>query len=197
MLKKKSIILFISFVLIALITWLIYFAWPHVDQSIEQNQANAPLVQENMSEAAAFAVAGAEVVIPGADLIDEEQQVISELGVPVQSSVMPNASDAPKAVVVNKKKMSEQVINITVADNKFTPDTFTVLAGAPVSLAFSSGDRKTHIISFRDEDMAAASFGISSNQTKAMTFNAPSEPGDYEFFCGVPGHEEVGVMHIK
>lgn len=195
--KKKIIILFILAIFVAIISLFAYSFWLAPETALETDKVNTPVSQnKNMQEAAAIAVSEATVVIPGADLINKEQQVISDLGVPVQISVMPNAPDAPKAVVVNKGKMSEQVIKITVANNEFTPKNFTVTAGAPVSLAFSSGDNKTHIISFREASMAAVAFGISPNQTKAMTFNAPSEPGEYEFFCGVPGHEETGIMNI-
>jgi uncharacterized cupredoxin-like copper-binding protein len=36
-------------------------------------------------------------------------------------------------------------------------------------------------------------------ETRAITFQAP-EPGEYEFYCDVPGHEargEVGTMIVE
>ncbi|MBN2884524.1 cupredoxin domain-containing protein [Patescibacteria group bacterium] len=193
MFKKKNIVVFLVLIFI-IVFFLIYVLLLKPDN--ETSIDNMQLAKE-MTLMQTKSTSTASVIVPGADLIDEQQQVVSEMGTVVQSSVMPNSPDAPKVVIVNKKKISEEVVLINIFDNKFVPNNFTVSANAPVSLAFSSGDKKTHIISFRKEAMAAVSFGISAGQTKAMTFNAPEEPGEYEFFCSVPGHGETGIMYVK
>lgn len=138
--------------------------------------------------------------LPGGDIINEEQIVVSSEGEPVKIDVMPNSPEAPKAVVVDKKKLPTEAVKIEVGDGKFTPENFTVKANAPVSLAFISTDKKVHVITFSDASLAALAFGVPAGQTKAMTFNAPSEPGVYDFHCDVPGHRaegELGTMTVE
>lgn len=138
--------------------------------------------------------------LPGGSLVNAEQQVVTELGEPVKMDVMPNNPAAPKAVDVTKKQLPKTAIKIDIKDDKFNPESFTVKAGAPVSLAFSSADKKVHIVTFSGSALAALSFGVGAGQIKAMTFNAPETPGRYEFTCAVPGHKadgEKGAMIVE
>ena len=188
--KKKIVIIAIIAVviLLAIGAWFVYRAiHSRTTASDQTNSVNA-----NMEKAAA--------VLPGGNKISVEQKVITDAGTAVKTEVMPNNSEAPKAVTVTKAELPEAAINIGISNDKFTPKTFTVKAGAPVSLAFSSLDKKVHVVVFSDSSLAALSFGISAGKIKAMTFNAPATPGKYEFKCDVPGHRtagEQGVMIVE
>jgi uncharacterized cupredoxin-like copper-binding protein len=53
---------------------------------------------------------------------------------------------------------------------------------------------------FNDPSLSAVAVGVSPRETRAITFNAPSTPGEYPFVCDVPGHAgrgEVGKMIVE
>lgn len=186
--KNKSVIL-VSILAVLLIAVIVWWRW-----SIAQKSNIQPVVPINTSASVDKAV------LPGGNKINAENKVVTAEGAPVKSDVMPNSPEAPKAVAVENKKLSEEVVKVEVGGNKFSPASFTVKAGAPVSLAFSSVDKKVHVITFGDPSLAALAFGVGSGQIKAMSFNAPSVPGSYEFHCDVPGHKaagEIGTMIVE
>ncbi len=187
--SKNKLTIVIILVALLVIIAIVWWRWSIAQKS--NIQSVAPI---NTSASADKAV------LPGGNKINAENKVVTAEGAPVKSDVMPNSPEAPKAVVVEPKKLSEAVVKIEVGNNKFSPASFTVKAGAPVSLAFSSVDKKVHVITFSDPSLAALAFGVGSGQIKAMSFNAPSAPGSYEFHCDVPGHKatgEIGTMIVE
>lgn len=186
MLNKKIIIVLLSLAVVVLVAVLFWKNGDNETEVVEVDTTKNPVANT--------------APLPGGNKVNEEQIVVTEAGTPVQVNVMPNNPEAPKAVVVAEKKLPQSAVQIKVGDGKFQPSTFTVQSGAPVSLAFSSNDNKVHVITFSDPSLAALSFGVGAKQTKAMTFNAPSQPGEYEFHCDVPGHRgagEVGKMIVQ
>ena len=68
----------------------------------------------------------------------------------MQIDVVPNNPETPKAGVVDKDKLSAKTIKVEMSNNAFKLKTFTVSAGAPVSLTFISTDKKVQVITFSD-----------------------------------------------
>ena len=186
--SKNRLTIFIILAALLVIIAIVWWRWSLVQKQNVQSPAtvNAPVVDK--------------AVLPGGNKINAENKVVTAEGTPVKSDVMPNNPEAPKAVVVEKNKLSEEVIKIEVGNNNFNPASFTVKAGNPVSLAFSSVDKKVHVITFSDPSLAALAFGVGAGQIKAMSFNTPLVPGSYEFHCDVPGHKaagEIGTMIVE
>lgn len=48
-------------------------------------------------------------------------------------------------------------------------------------------------------DVIAHTKLVNAGESETLTFNAPSEPGDYPYFCSFPGHNAMmkGVFHVK
>jgi plastocyanin len=98
-------------------------------------------------------------------------------------------------------------INVTITDYAYSPSTFTVPAGAEVTIkAINNGavehefaimKKGTSVIPpFGDKDEGNIFWeldGIEAGQTKSATFTAPTEPGEYEVICGLPNHIEQGM----
>lgn len=97
-------------------------------------------------------------------------------------------------------------INVTMTDFAFSPNTFTVPAGQPITInATNNGaSRHTFVIMKLGKDVGQ-SF-IAANQAdiywqtfvdaggnKSDTFTAPSTPGEYQIICDIPGHYEAGM----
>ena len=100
----------------------------------------------------------------------------------------------------------EYKFNIKLEEFKFIPDSFSVPAGAQVTLELENTGALEHelvimllgkqaTLPFDDDDESnifwEAELLPGTNQT--FTFVAPSEPGEYQLVCGTAGHLEQGM----
>jgi len=213
--NKKRLKIIVPLVLVALIILIIVFI------NFSKFKAQAPVgtnlpgqFQEELtalvtSELASVEYAiqtyetlsGATVEIPGASLVSKDNQVMTYTGEMADNTVEPGSALAPKSVIVNSKnELPVTAINLDISSSGFFPNTFTVEANSPVTLALTSVDNSAHVIAFDDPILKAVKFGVIGGEIRAMTFAAPSTPGTYSFFCEVPGHkerEEIGTMVVK
>jgi uncharacterized cupredoxin-like copper-binding protein len=104
-------------------------------------------------------------------------------------------------------KGNTATINVTLTDFKYSPTTFTVPAGATVTLnAKNDGSVEHEFAIMKLGTSVTAPFGdkdegniyweldeIQPGTTKTDTFTAPTEPGTYEIVCGLPAHIEEGM----
>ena len=140
-------------------------------------------------------------VVTGANLVTEDDIVITNTGEETRTDVKSSDPLAPKQTrpIDNPEELSAEVIKITMSTGSIEPAEFTVKAGSAVSLAVTSAD-KTHVFKFKDPLLKAVGVGIMGGETRAITFNAPETPGNYEIFCDIPGHEargEAAVMIVE
>jgi uncharacterized cupredoxin-like copper-binding protein len=88
----------------------------------------------------------------------------------------------------------------------FKPNTFTVAAGAPVTLNLKNSGTLEHSfiimqqgkdasVPFNEDDTANVFWEqkLPAQETNTFQFTAPTEPGTYEVVCGIPGHLEQGM----
>ncbi|MBI3738228.1 MAG: cupredoxin domain-containing protein [Chloroflexi bacterium] len=99
-------------------------------------------------------------------------------------------------------------LNVVVNDFSYTPTTFTVSAGVPVTLVVKNNGSTEHEFALMKKGTSVAPpFGdkdegniyweldeIAPGSTKTGTFTAPTEPGEYEIICGLAGHIEKGMV---
>ncbi|HMR99827.1 MAG TPA: cupredoxin domain-containing protein [Anaerolineales bacterium] len=98
-------------------------------------------------------------------------------------------------------------IDVTMTDFQFTPNSFTIPAGREITInAVNTGvvEHQFAILNFGAD--AGDEFGeedtqniywevkVPPGQTVALTFAAPSTPGEYSVVCGVPGHLMAGMV---
>lgn len=94
----------------------------------------------------------------------------------------------------------------TTNDLKFDPAEFTIPVNTDVTVTLDdSAGALPHNISIDDHKQnpglpnLKVSIDVAPGQTAKGTVNAP-QPGDYYFYCNVPGHEGAGMfgtMHVK
>jgi uncharacterized cupredoxin-like copper-binding protein len=158
--------------------------------------ASASLQEANIAN-----LQGAKVVVPGANAITTDNKVVNEKGVVTDNNAMPMTETAPKQTgFLNKDDVPQGVAGISVGNNKFSPNSFSTTAGAPTTFTLTGIDSYSHVIAFDDQSLAAIAILVGPGQTKAITFNAPTTPGEYTFRCASPGHAEageVGKMIVK
>jgi uncharacterized cupredoxin-like copper-binding protein len=146
----------------------------------------------------------AREIAPGTNLVTKDNIVVTDTGEPVKMNIDPASSEAPKET----GNLSEQdipddeyTVKLDVSASGFNPNTFTVSPGQLVNLVLTSTDDYVHIIKFEDEEaLLGALLGVAGGETKMKVWNAPTTPGEYRFFCSVPGHErrgEVGTMIVE
>lgn len=98
-------------------------------------------------------------------------------------------------------------IGVTLADFKFEPDSFTVPAGQEITLNAENTGNVVHSFvilqkdksvgtEFNEEDQINVYWEteIPAGGTKDTSFIAPSDPGEYEIVCHVPGHVQAGMV---
>lgn len=113
---------------------------------------------------------------------------------PIKLDVPPGSPDAPKqSPPVSRDSLLIGSPEIIAKDGKLTPQNFAVKEGEEITLAFTSGDKRTHILIFDDEALMAVAIGVGPNETRTIKFKVP-KAGVYTFSCSVPGHASAGEI---
>lgn len=211
--KSKKIFLVLGLVIIVIF---IAMAWvllkpksvstPNVtdDQKTTANQApgeTGPIEPTKITTTTVPELKDAKVVVPGANPISKDNKVLTMEGKPVKNDALPMAPEAPRQTLpVDVKTLPSEVVKINASSAGFVPNSFTVKKGQPVTLSLTSTDGYTHVIVFNDASLSAVAMGVAPNETRVISFNAPTTAGKYTFRCTVPGHEargESGTMIVQ
>ena len=98
-------------------------------------------------------------------------------------------------------------LNVTATDKGYDSLTYTVPAGAQVTLNMTNNGVVEHEFAIlkldehvtppfgeKDEDKILWELdGVGPGTSKSDTFTAPTQPGEYDVICGIPGHIELGM----
>ncbi len=103
-------------------------------------------------------------------------------------------------------KSGSDKINVTMTDFHFTPDTFTIPAGKEITFTGRNDGAVTHdFVIMKSGTSVGDSFGpedeanvfwkteIPAGQNLTQTFTGPTQPGEYEVLCAIPGHYQAGM----
>jgi plastocyanin len=98
-------------------------------------------------------------------------------------------------------------LSVEMTDFAFTPDTFTVPAGGEVEITLTnSGSVEHEFVVMKagyqvtlpfdadDEPQVYWEGEVEAAGSASYVFTAPSDPGEYEIVCGLPGHLESGMQ---
>ena len=98
-------------------------------------------------------------------------------------------------------------IDVDMTDHKFTPDAFTVPAGAEITLNLKNSGKQPHEFQILvlgakvnesvDKDGNSTKYWSAiarPGENKSLSFTAPSEPGSYAIKCSAPGHAQAGMV---
>jgi plastocyanin len=139
-------------------------------------------------------------VVPGGNPV-VDGQVVNIQGDPVRTDVRPMDINAPRQTgPVSSEELTEEVIQLEISAAGWSPSEFTVVPGSLITLSVTSVDTSNHTFRFRDASLNAVRVGVYGGETRAISFNAPNESGEYEFYCDVPGHArrgEIGKMIVQ
>ena len=103
---------------------------------------------------------------------------------------------------------NKATLNVIATDKGYDSPTYTVPAGAEVTVNLTNTGSLQHEFAVlklgqhveppfgeKDEDKILWELdGVDAGTTKSDTFTAPTEPGEYDIICGIPGHIELGMI---
>jgi uncharacterized cupredoxin-like copper-binding protein len=99
-------------------------------------------------------------------------------------------------------------LRVTMTDFAFSPNSFTVPAGQPISIDITNNGAVSHSFAimqagheinghFTDADKAYIYWlqaEVPPGESVNANFTAPSQPGEYEVLCEIAGHLEAGMV---
>ncbi len=98
-------------------------------------------------------------------------------------------------------------LNVDMVEFAYLPSAFTVPAGEEITLHLTNGGAVVHDFvimnsgvtvgeKYDDEDKANIYWmaEIQPGSDETTTFIAPTEPGEYQVVCGIPGHYSAGMV---
>ena len=99
-------------------------------------------------------------------------------------------------------------IKVTMTDFSFSPNTFTIPAGQPISIEVTNNGAVQHSFlimkqghqiqaHFTEADKTNVYWEVASvpaGESVRDTFTAPTDPGEYQIVCGIAGHFEAGMV---
>ncbi len=98
-------------------------------------------------------------------------------------------------------------LDVVMTDHAYFPNTYLVPAGKEITLSLQNNGAVTHeFIIMKYGTDVGSDFGAEDNpniywqtelvagQGDSFTFTAPSQPGDYQVVCGMPGHFLAGMV---
>jgi len=105
------------------------------------------------------------------------------------------------------QSMPSTNISVKMTDFAFTPNRFTIPAGAQITLRANHDGLVEHDFvimklntdvggHFNEQDLANVywQIKIEPGDSPTVTFTAPDEPGTYQIVCGMAGHVEAGMV---
>ncbi len=112
---------------------------------------------------------------------------------PTDATVTPDpaATEAGSPVAGGEAGVSVEMIDIA-----FSPKEITIAANTDVVIDLSNNGAAVH--NFVIDELNVHSGDYSPGQTGTVTINAA--PGDYQFYCSIPGHKQagmVGTLHVQ
>lgn len=220
--KKKTVMMIVGAVIVLAVIIAIVLAMPKnnektpggENQTPNQGEVTTPDGEDDVTpgeegmepveaEVTNPVLEGAVTQAPGADLITTDGRVVNQEGNEVKTDVAYNSPEAPKQTQALSEEEQQEIVQatkLTLDANGFNPREFRIGTGEALTITLTGFQDSSHVFAFADPALSAVYINVRPGETRAVTFNAPSEPGQYEFFCDFPGHRgrgETGVMIVE
>ena len=102
--------------------------------------------------------------------------------------------------IEDQSQIPQEAIKVAITEQGIVPASFEAKKGGKIMLSVSSADQWTHIFKFKSDVLKEVAVGVGPEETRGISFFAPKEAGEYEYYCDVPGHierGEKGIMVVK
>lgn len=141
------------------------------------------------------------VTIPAGSVapVSSSGQVLAPSGKVADNAAPAGAGDSPQETApLAADQVPQGSVKINVLDTSFSPSSFSVTAGNLVTLTFTykmTDLSRGAMIVFGDPSLSGILVVLTPGATKAISFNAPTKSGNYDFF--VRGTDVKGTMIVK
>lgn len=98
---------------------------------------------------------------------------------------------AQKQKVEESTKMADVEVTVVGMEYMFTPKSITVGKGKVVELTFTNDGTMPHTFTI---DGVVDTGLVGAGSSKTVTFTAPGVEGEYQYYCSVIGHKELGQV---
>lgn len=82
-----------------------------------------------------------------------------------------------------------ETVSVVATEFAFAPADLTAPADTDVTLSVENQGNVEHDLTIRDQDVQVIAM---PGETGTGTFNL--SPGEYQFYCSIPGHEAAGML---
>jgi plastocyanin len=124
-------------------------------------------------------------------------EVVTEEGKKADNTATPGTPDAPsQSFTTNEDDLPESTIKMKITPSSIEPAEFTVNAGQAVSLSITAAGDATEIFRFDTEKLKGVAVGVAPGKTRAITFNAPEETGEYTYYSDIANHRTRGAKGV-
>jgi plastocyanin len=139
-------------------------------QHVDWNEVyNESLIEEEVDGETVY-------LYPTAEPNDPRKTPTAESG---DSSPTPSSDDA-----------ETDAQSVEMVDIAFNPTEITIPANTDVTIDLFNSGAANHTFDIDELDIHSGDYA--AGQTGSVTINAP--PGEYEYYCAVPGHKESGMV---
>lgn len=197
--KQKKIWLVVAIVVVVLIIIIALSGKKAPEPIGEEGLIPEGIDLENLPAAPEVKVSESEAIVPEASEVTSEGEVLALTGEVADNSSATGGSNAPQpSRILEQEEVEEleenkEAINLTVTQGGgFNPKQFKVKPNQVVTVILTSGDSANHGFAFKDMSLNAVSINVNAGESRAITFNAPSSVGVYEFCCSIPSHRRAG-----
>jgi hypothetical protein len=140
------------------------------------------------------------ILLPGTSNIDlETGKVVNEQGKVVDNTAKSGSQAAPQqSFPVEADDLPESTTRIEMTMNSVNPAEFTVERGQLVNLALINANTNTFSVRLRFDDpsLKAVVVGCAKGETKTISFNAPTQAGEYVYYNDMFDHRDRGAEGI-
>lgn len=99
--------------------------------------------------------------------------------------------ETPTAAAQSTAPAEPHTYHVEMQDIAFAETTLTVPANTEITINLTNTGAAVH--NFTIDELGVSSGDYSSGQTGQVTFNTGA-PGEYEYYCSIPGHKEAGMV---
>lgn len=130
----------------------------------------------------------------------ERGVVVTPTGEDVDLTARAGTGNAPRASfpLESLDDLPASTIRLEITSFSITPAEFTVSPGQLLNLAVTNindqnGSTLSEVFRFDDPSLKAIVLGLAKGETKSISFNAPSTPGEYVFYSSQFNHRAQGA----
>ncbi len=140
---------------------------------------------------------GVRMAEGGSPIDTQTGKVVTEEGEEADNAATPGSPEAPtQSFTTSEEDLPESTVKMQITQSSIDPAEFSVSPGQAVSISVTAAGDATEIFRFDEPSLEAVAVGVAPGKTRAITFNAPTDTGDYTYYSDVANHRALGAKGV-